>query len=140
MAWIQPKTNWQGGYDANGNYVGDYFNLEDYNRIKNNLQELHDMAVKLYPDFSVTTGPDWTSYETRIYAGDINRIEDNLEKICAGTYPFAVGTRKNYYGNAAAIDYKELNRIEAATLLIYNNLRGQAAGKRRLSFVLGGGL
>ena len=138
MAWTPPKTDWQGGRDATGKYVGDYFNLADYNRIKNNLQMLRDMAIELYPEFSIITGPDWTSYETRPYASDINQIEDNLEKICAGTYPFAVGNKKTYYGNVATIDYKELNRIESATLLIYNNLQGQAAGKRRLSFTLGG--
>lgn len=138
MAWIQPKTNWQGGYNAKGEYTGDYFNLTDYNRIKNNIQELRNMAVKLYPEFNISAAPDMTSYATRIYASDINRIENNLEAICNNTFPFQIGKKKTYYGNAAAINYEELNRIEGATLLIYNNLAGQAAGKRRLSFTLGG--
>lgn len=137
MAWIQPKTNWQGGHDA-GVYVGDHFNLADYNRIKNNLQELRDMAVKLYAEFSIVTSADWTDYKTIPYPKDINQLEENLETIRSRTYAFAIGAKKTYYGNVAAIDYKELNRIESATLMIYNNLKGQAEGKRRLSFRLGG--
>lgn len=137
MAWIQPKTNWQGGYDA-GVYTGDYFNLADYNRIKSNLQELCDMAVKLYAEFSVVTGPDWTDYATIPYARDINQLETNLETIRKYTFLFATGVKKTYYGNVAAIDYKELNRLESASLLIYKNLVGQSKGKRRLSFRLGG--
>lgn len=138
MAWIQPKTNWQGGYNNAGEYTGDYFNLADYNRIKNNLQELRDMAIKLYPEFSIATGADWTSYATIPRAADINQLETNLETIRSKTFLFQTGTRKTYFGNAAAIDYIELNRLESATLLIYKNLIGQSKGKRRLSFRLGG--
>ena len=36
MAWQQPKTDWK---------ESDYFNVEDYNRIKGNLNELHRMAL-----------------------------------------------------------------------------------------------
>lgn len=35
MAWQQPKTDWK---------ESDYFNVEDYNRIKGNLNELHRMG------------------------------------------------------------------------------------------------
>jgi len=41
--WIQPKI-WK---------KEDHFNIEDYNRIKNNLQELRALAVTLYPDFAI---------------------------------------------------------------------------------------
>jgi hypothetical protein len=137
MAWIQPKTNWQGG-SVNGVYTGDYFNLADYNRIKNNLQELRNMAIKLYPEFSVVTGADWKDYNIIPLPKHFNQLEENLEKIRKNTYPFKTGAKKTYYGNVAAIDFAELNRLESATLLIYENLKGQSAGKRRLSFELGG--
>lgn len=137
MAWIQPKTNWQGGW-LNGVYNGDYFNLADYNRIKNNLQELRNMAIISYPEFAVVTGVDWEDYNRIPRAADINQLENNLETIRSNTYPFKTGEKKTYYGNVAAIDFEELNRLESATLLIYNNLKGQSDGKRRLSFTLGG--
>lgn len=40
--WQQPKTNWQ---------ASDFFNIQDYNRIKGNLNEIRAMALKLWPDF-----------------------------------------------------------------------------------------
>jgi len=137
MAWIQPKTDWQGSYSGSV-YTGDYFNLADYNRIKNNMQELRNLAITLYPEFSIVTGADWTDYNIKPYSRDINQLEENLETIKAKTFPFSTGSKKTYYGNTAAPDFNELNRLESATLLIYNNLSGQKSGKRRLAFRLGG--
>ena len=42
MAWQQPKTDWK---------ESDYFNVEDYNRIKGNLNELHRMALVYWEEF-----------------------------------------------------------------------------------------
>ena len=55
MAWMQPKVAWESSYDSSGNYTGDYFNYTDYNRIKNNLTELRNKAVLLYPEFSLSS-------------------------------------------------------------------------------------
>lgn len=55
MAWMQPKMDWESSYDSAGNYTGDYFNFTDYNRIKNNLTELRNKAVLLYPEFSLSS-------------------------------------------------------------------------------------
>ena len=40
MEWITPKTDWAARKDAEGKYTGDYFNTEDYNRIKNKIEIL----------------------------------------------------------------------------------------------------
>ena len=37
MAWQTPKTDWYGSVSSDGTYIGDYFNYNDFNRIKNNL-------------------------------------------------------------------------------------------------------
>lgn len=37
MEWIEPKINWKVEYDEKGNYVGDYLNIADINRMSNNL-------------------------------------------------------------------------------------------------------
>jgi hypothetical protein len=129
MAWVTPKTNW---------VKTDRINYVDYNRIKNNLAYLRDLAGQLYREFNITVDPDKDKYSLWPYPSEINRLEENLETIRNHTYPFATGQRRTYYGNAPAIDWQELNRLESATLLIYNNLRGQEEGKRRLSFRLGG--
>ena len=42
--WSKPKTDW---------VSSDYFNIIDYNRIKNNLIYLRDLSVKLYDTFNI---------------------------------------------------------------------------------------
>lgn len=48
MEWIEPKTDWKVEYDENGNYIGDYVNAEDLNRITRNLTYLIMECKKLY--------------------------------------------------------------------------------------------
>lgn len=48
MAWETPKTDWYGETDSDGVYSGDRFDYRDFNRIKNNLQYLRDLAIYLY--------------------------------------------------------------------------------------------
>lgn len=126
--WIEPKANWS---------ATDYINTEDYNRIKNNLAELREMAICLYPEFSIAVNPDKTRSDYP-YADEINQLEENLETIRSHTYLFQTGPRQTYYDNQPYIDWQELNRLESACKLIHDNLQGQAEGKRRLSFRLGG--
>lgn len=129
--WTEPKTDWR---------ETDYFNIADYNRIKANLSHLRDMAVPLWQAFALADmGADKTHNDYSFYADEINRFEDNLEAICVNTYPFAIGDKKTYHANSPFIDHGELNRIEKACLLIYNNLKGQADSLSRLSFKLKGG-
>lgn len=129
--WQQPKTDWQ---------AGDYFNVQDYNRIKGNLNEIRTQALTLWPDFVFEDmGADKTYQDYSFYADEINRFEANVDHICAGTFPFAVGESRTYYDNTPFIDWQELNRIESASLTIYRNILGRAEGIRRLSFTLNGG-
>lgn len=44
MAWVAPKTDWKSS---------DRFNISDYNRIRGNLEYLHDYVEKLYTFFSM---------------------------------------------------------------------------------------
>lgn len=126
--WQEPKLNW---------VKEDPVNIEYYNRIKNNLAELREMAIRLYPEFSITVNPDKVRSDYP-YADEINQLEENLETIRSHTYLFQTGQRRTYYDNQPYIDWQELNRLESACKLIHDNLQGQAAGKRRLSFRLGG--
>lgn len=129
--WQQPKTNWQ---------EGDFFNIEDYNRIKGNLNEIRSQALLLWPDFVFEEmGSDKTYQDYGFYADEINRFEANVDHICAGTYPFKVGIRQTFYDNQPFIDWKELNRIEEACRLIYSNIQSRYTGRKTLSFLLNGG-
>lgn len=129
--WQQPKTDWQ---------VSDYFNIEDYNRIKGNLNEIRQQALILWPDFSFEDmGDDKTYADYGFYADEINQFEANVENICAGVFPFKVGERKTFYENQPFIDWKELNRIEEACRLMYSNIQSRITGRRKLAFTLNGG-
>lgn len=52
MAWSTPKTDWN-GETVDGVYIGDRFNAVDFNRIKNNLEYLRELAIKMYEEFSM---------------------------------------------------------------------------------------
>lgn len=130
--WQQPKTDWQSS---------DFFNIEDYNRIKGNLNEIRQQALILWPDFEFEDmGEDKTYSDYGFYVDEINRFEVNVDHICDGVFPFAVGERKTFYENQPFIDWKELNRIEEACRLMYSNIQGRINGRRRLAFTLNGGV
>lgn len=130
--WQTPKTDWQ---------ESDFFNVEDYNRIKGNLNEIRAQAVILWPEFSLEDmGADKTYKDYSFYADEINRFEANVGRICAGTYPFAVGNQKTFYDNQPFIDWQELNRIEEACRLIYSNIQSRLNGRKILAFTLNGGV
>ena len=81
--WQQPKTDWK---------TGDFFNVGDYNRIKNNLNEIRTRALVLWSEFIfVDMGEDKTYSDISFYADEINKFEENIDLICAGTYPFSLG-------------------------------------------------
>ncbi|WP_278817417.1 hypothetical protein [Hungatella hathewayi] len=130
--WQTPKTDWQ---------ESDFFNVEDYNRIKGNLNEIRAQAVILWPEFSLEDmGADKTYKDYSFYADEINRFEANVGRICAGTYPFEVGNQKTFYDNQPFIDWQELNRIEEACRLIYSNIQSRLNGRKILAFTLNGGV
>lgn len=129
--WKEPKTNWS---------AADFVNADDYNRIKNNLAVIRDLAVELYPSFDIIVNPD-KGVEDYAYADEVNQLEENLETIRNRTIPvLQIGDKMTFYDNQPYIKYDELNRLESACLLLYRNLIGQAAGRQRLEFTLGGGI
>lgn len=130
--WITPKTNWQGRFE-NGYYIGDRFNLEDYNRLNNNLHYLQELSCVLYEDYNIKQETAKT-YSDYLYAEDINTIEDNLEKINKQTFKQKLGDKKVFYPNGYFIDYNELNRLEKSMQLIYELLNNQLSDVRMLEF------
>lgn len=127
--WQQPKTDWR---------EEDFFNIQDYNRIKNNLNEIRSEALVLWPDFEFEEmGADKNYQDYGFYADEINRIEANIDHICAGTFPFTVGNRQVFYDNQPFVGWKELNRIESACEIMYQNILGRKNGMAKLRFTLG---
>ena len=138
MEWVTPKTDWQASYDENGNYTGDYFNIEDYNRIIGNLTYLKALADTLFLPFTTAYMGSEKTYSSMIYASEINVIENNLEAINQNTYGFEIGEKVTYQVNKGTPLWPELNRIERACLLLYKTMRAHKAALPRLAFTLDG--
>lgn len=138
MAWTTPKTDWYGAV-VNGVYTGDRFNAVDFNRIKNNLVYLRDLAVKVYEEFSITAvGADKTTADY-FYAEEINKMEQNLATINSKTLKMSYGTAPTYSDNGRTMDYAELNRLEGAILDLYDKLTNQYEGRRKFKWNFGMG-
>nr|DAH99839.1 MAG TPA: hypothetical protein [Caudoviricetes sp.] len=135
--WQTPKTDWHGGVDANGVYEGDRFNAVDFNRIKNNLQYLRDMAIKLYQEFTIPSlGVDRTPRDY-FYADEINQMEANLNTINANTLKLSYGASPVYIENGNTMDFAELNRLEGAILDLYDKLNNETNGRRMFTWNFG---
>ena len=141
MAWTTPKTDWYGAVDANGVYSGDRFNAEDFNRIKNNLQCLRDLAVKIYEEFDIDSVCDDKTVTDYFYADEINQLEENLNTINSHTMNLSYGATPVYMDNGNIMDFTELNRLEGATLDLYEKIKNRIEGRRmfRWNFGIKGG-
>lgn len=127
--WTDPKVDW---------VKTDYINYTDYNRIKNNIEYLRELALKLYSDFSFSDmGNDKPGYSAFPYADEFNLIEKNLKSIRDNTYKFYSTEPKTWYENKPTPTYEDLNRIESACLKLYQGLNKQLELKSGLSFRLG---
>ena len=142
MAWITPKTDWYGGTDSEGIYIGDRFNAVDFNRIKNNLEYLRELAITMYDDFAINNlGSDRTPKDY-FYADEINDLEENLNTINEKSIKRSYGSTPTYYDNGNVMDFDELNRLESAILDLYDRLTNESKGRRMFTWNFGmkGGL
>lgn len=137
MAWTTPKTNWNGDSAADGTYIGDRFNAVDFNRIKNNLDYLRELAIKMYDEFEIQAlGSDRTPADY-FYADEINQLEENLNTINWNTLRRSYGTAPIYVDNGNTMDFVELNRLESAMLDLYDRLTNQSEGRRMFQWNFG---
>ena len=136
--WQTPKTDWNGDYDSSGKYVGDYFDYEQYNRVKDNIDYLKTLALSIYKYFEIgNVGPDKIPSDMAIYANEVNNLEDLLDTIKNNTYDLNIGDKRTYYDNGKYIDFVELNRIENACLSYYNFFNEQLKNLSSLPFSCG---
>lgn len=136
MAWITPKTNWY-GTTVDGVYKGDHLNASDYNRIKNNLEYLRELAGKLYPEFSYTATLSDKTAGDFFYADEFNQLENNLTLLNSKTLKKNYGTAQYFSDGGQFITYTELNRIEKACLDLYNVLTASYEGRRKFQWQFG---
>lgn len=125
--WTEPKTDW---------VITDSFNFEDYNRIKNNIAYLYEMALDFYSSVQLEDmGDDKNGYNEFPYAEEFNRLENNLELLRNSTFIFNNEEKKTWYANEKTPDFEDFNRIERICLDYYKGL--QRYRSRRLSITLG---
>lgn len=137
MSWETPKTDWYGETDSSGNYTGDRFNAVDFNRIKNNLEYLVELATVLFEEFSIVNVGNDKSQGDYFYADEINQMEENLNTINAASLQMSYGDSPTYYENGYTMDYNELNRLESAMLDLYNRLTTAIDGRRKFTWNFG---
>lgn len=101
MSWTTPKTDWKST---------DYFNIQDFNRINQNIKNLVSYTKIYKHDFNVNLNNDISSYNAYYTADQFNNFEIALY-YCA-YYNGRSFSRKTFYSNGLFIDYNELNRIE----------------------------
>lgn len=127
--WSKPKVNWQ---------PTDRFNIVDYNRIKNNLAYLYQLAITLWNEFDMPDmGENITEYTEFWDVGVFNLFESNLELINQNIFTQDFGVSQRFFENGAFIKWDELNRIESATLSMKNLLQSQKDNLKKLSFKFG---
>lgn len=128
MAWTEPKTNWT---------KDDFFNIEDYRRITNNIMYLKDFLDSLFYGLSDMQLMSEKNISEPIYAREINDIENNIELLNIETYKLEIGETKEYFPNQRTMDFNELNRIEKTMFDIYTKMKKHKELLTRLSFRLG---
>lgn len=136
MSWSTPKTDWH-GETVDGVYTGDRFNAVDFNRIKNNLECLRELAIQMYDDFNIQSLGNDRIVGDYFYADEINKLEDNLETINNHSLKESYGTKPVYIDNGNTPDFTELNRLESATLDLYDKLTNQSKGRRMFQWNFG---
>lgn len=136
MAWITPKTDWH-GETVDGVYTGDRFNAADFNRIKNNLEYLRELASKLYDEFAIQDVGGDKTVKDYFYADEINALEANLATINAKTINKDYGSAPSYAPNGSTMDFKELNRLEGAVFDLYDRLTNESEGRRMFTWNFG---
>jgi hypothetical protein len=145
VEWIEPKTDWKVEYDENGNYIGDYVNAEDINRMINNLKNIaaqirqilfsnHVFEVEYLPD--VIRG----DMLDRVY---FKSLQDTIGSMLVYIYDIEATKLFNQY-IASTMDntvmlptWEWYNAVERITKMLDNDIKRIQNDKRKLKYRLG---
>ena len=96
----------------------------------------------MYDEYSFGWLGDDRNVGDYFYADEINTLEQNLAAINAHTVKESYGSAPTYADNGNTMDFTELNRLESASLDLYDKLNNQHDGRRMLTWNFGmkGGL
>lgn len=141
MSWSTPKTDWN-GETVDGVYTGDRFNAVDFNRIKNNLEYLRELAIKMYDEFAIQSVGSDKTVKDYFYADETMHWKRTSLPSILTVSRGLTGTAPTYAANGNTMDFKELNRLEGAILDLYDRLTNESEGRRTFTWNFGmkGGL
>jgi len=121
--WQTPKTDWEIKPLVNGRYMGDWFSVEDYNRIIGNLRYLHAAGQNVYAVVFDILGMSPQDRSGFPRASDTNALEESLCRITTNTYaPPDYTGRVTWACNGKTPTTDDLNRIERACAAIFAKL------------------
>lgn len=126
--WTEPKTNWT---------ATDAFDYTQYNRVTDNITFLKAFADTLFMHLTDLSLEREKTNLSLIYARHMNDIENGLERLNQETYGLNIGETKTYKPNGKVPTYEEYNRIESASLALYETLMVHQNNLTRLGFTLG---
>lgn len=145
MEWIEPKTDWKIEYDENGNYLGDYVNAEDINRMINNLKNIAAQIRQILFSnhvFEVEYLPD-------VIRGDIldrvyfKSLQDTIGSMLDYIYDIEATKLFNQY-IASTMDntvmlptWEWYNAVERITKMLDNDIKRIQNDKRKLKYQFG---
>lgn len=145
MEWIEPKTDWKVEYDEKGNYIGDYVNVEDVNRMINNLK---NVAVQIRKILFSNHVFDVEYLQDVIRGNIINRIyfkslQDTIGEMLVYIYDIEATKLFNQY-IASTMDntvmlptWEWYNAVERITKMLDNDIKRIQNDKRKLKYRLG---
>ncbi len=118
--WQTPKTDWAIQPYVSGRYQGDWFNIEDYNRIVGNLRYLHAAGQNVYATVFSILGMSSARITAFPRASDIGALEDVLYALTQNTYsPPTYAGKRSWSDGGVTPDVTDLNRIEQACADLY---------------------
>ncbi|MCQ2770328.1 MAG: hypothetical protein MJ236_00815 [Clostridia bacterium] len=130
MEWIQPKTNW---------VSTDKFNIEDFNRIRNNILYIHQYTNEMSKEFNIDSmGDEITSFESFWNVDFFNAFENNIDLLNSHLLSEQYGLKMTFRENAPFIKSDELNRLEKAIERMGKIVQGYIKAKYRYPLRLGG--
>ena len=145
MEWIEPKTNWKVEYDDKGNYIGDYVNAEDVNRMINNLKNI---AVRIRQILFSNHVFD-VEYLPDVIRGDIiervyfKSLQDTIGTMLMYIYDIEATKLFNQYvintmDNTVMLPTWEwYNAVEKITKMLNDDINRIQNDKRKLKYRLG---
>ena len=148
-AWTEPKIDWSAGTGASI-YDGDRFTYRDFNRIKNNIMYLYELATQIYPInaeiarreadpsyyFTLTDGYADRTITDFIYADEANFFEERLDFLKTTTGVQTPGSKSTFNDNGIFMHANQLNYIEQLTKDLKEFLYPMFISRRRFAFTL----